>query len=445
MWSFSCCKVKHISSFYFRLFSFCDFAEHKIPKIDYLCSMETITLDNGLRIVYAPSPTNVVYCGIAVDAGTRDELPGEEGLAHFIEHMTFKGTSRRRSWHILNRMEVVGGDLNAFTSKEETVYHCTFLKEHFARAVDLLFDVVLHSTYPQAEMDKEVEVVIDEIESYNDSPSELIYDEFEQLLFGDHPLGHNILGEAERLRQFTSEDLIRFVNRHYRLDRMVFFVLGDVDKKTILREVKKATSAEHVAEPTKVRKVLPLNDVLGKEQTIVDKSTHQAHVMMGTLGYAANDPRHLHLSLLNNILGGPGMNARFNLVLRERNGLVYTVESSSTCYTDNGVWSVYFGCDPHDVKRCMRLVMKELDRLVRCPLSASELAAAKRQIIGQLGVSYDSFESVAIGMGKRYLHYNNTQTCEELSEKIMSLTADELWQTAKEVFEPSRIRTLIYQ
>lgn len=407
--------------------------------------METITLDNGLRIVCAPSPTNVVYCGIAVDAGTRDELPGEEGLAHFIEHMTFKGTSRRRSWHILNRMEVVGGDLNAFTSKEETVYHCTFLKEHFARAVDLLFDVVLHSTYPQVEMDKEVEVVIDEIESYNDSPSELIYDEFEQLLFGEHPLGHNILGEAERLRQFTSEDMRRFVSRHYRLDRMVFFVMGDVDRKTILREVKKATSAEHLSEPSAVRQALPLTDVLGKEQTVANKSTHQAHVMMGTLGFAASDPRHLHLSLLNNILGGPGMNARFNLVLRERNGLVYTVESNSTCYTDNGIWSVYFGCDPHDVKRCMRLVMKELERLVRKPLSASELAAAKRQIIGQLGVSYDSFESVAIGMGKRYLHYNNTQTCEQLSEKIMSLAADELWQTAKEVFEPSRIRTLIYQ
>lgn len=422
--------------------------------------MKTITLDNGLRIIYAPSPTNVVYCGIAVDAGTRDELPGEEGLAHFIEHMTFKGTQRRRSWHILNRMEAVGGDLNAFTSKEETVYHCTFLKEHFARAVDLLFDVVLHSTYPQTEMDKEVEVVIDEIESYNDSPSELIYDEFEQLLFGDHPLGHNILGEAERLRQFTTADMRRFVDRHYTLDRMVFFVLGNVDEKTILREVKKQTNtssptpaspegeepySSHISSrPYLAMQLLPFGGG-GDGAVVVSRSTHQAHVMMGTLGYAADDPRHLNLSLLNNILGGPGMNARFNLVLRERNGLVYTVESNSTCYTDNGVWSVYFGCDPHDVKRCQRLVMKELEKLVRQPLSASELAAAKRQIVGQLGVSYDSFESVAIGMGKRYLHYNKTQTCEELSEKIMSLTADELWQTAREIFDPSRIRTLIYQ
>lgn len=440
---------------------------YKIPKIDYLCSMETITLDNGLRIVCAPSPTNVVYCGVAVDAGTRDELPGEEGLAHFIEHMTFKGTERRRSWHILNRMEAVGGDLNAFTSKEETVYHCTFLKEHFARAVDLLFDVVLHSTYPQSEMDKEVEVVIDEIESYNDSPSELIYDEFEQLLFGEHPLGHNILGEADRLRQFTTDDMRRFVDRHYTLDRMVFFVMGDVDMQTILREVKKATSGvgkvisgqdrtatsgvDRIATSgvekaaSGERKSLPMTIIPGQGQVVQDKSTHQAHVMMGTLGYAASDPRHLHLSLLNNILGGPGMNARFNLVLRERNGLVYTVESNSTCYTDNGVWSVYFGCDPHDVKRCQRLIMKELEKLVRQPLTASELSAAKRQIIGQIGVSYDSFESVAIGMGKRFLHYNLTQTCQQLCDSIMALTADELWQTAREVFDPSRIRTLIYQ
>ena len=186
--------------------------------------METLILDNGLRVVTETTPTDVVYCGIAVDAGTRDEKPGEEGIAHFTEHLTFKGTNRRRSWHILNRMESVGGDLNSFTGREETVYYCTFLKQHFGRAIDLLLDIVLNSTYPQHEMDKEVEVVIDEIESYRDSPAEQIYDEFENLVFCGHPLGHNILGDAEGLRKMKSEDVQRFAKRLYRLDRMVLFV-----------------------------------------------------------------------------------------------------------------------------------------------------------------------------------------------------------------------------
>ena len=200
----------------------------------------THTLPCGMRVICAPSATDVVYCGIAVDAGTRDELPDENGLAHFCEHLTFKGTHRRRSWHILNRMESVGGDLNAYTGKEETIYYTAFLKEHFARAVDLLADIVLGSTYPQTEMNKEVEVVIDEIESYNDSPSELIFDDFENLIFCGHPLGRNILGEAGRLRGFRSEDIQRFARRLYRPDRMVFFVYGRIEPTHACREITKA-------------------------------------------------------------------------------------------------------------------------------------------------------------------------------------------------------------
>lgn len=415
--------------------------------------IETFTFDNGLRIVAAPSATDVVYCGIVVDAGTRDELPGEEGMAHFTEHLTFKGTHRRRAWHILNRMETVGGDLNAYTAKEETVYYCTFLKQHFSRAVDLLFDVVLNSTYPQAEMDKEVEVVIDEIESYNDSPSELIYDEFENLVFQNHPLGHSILGNADALRKMKSEDIHRFTQRLYQPSNMVFYVLGNVPMKRILAEVEKALRACH--DDVKGRAV-PSNPLRGVEtasdgqslqggEVVLKKDTHQAHVIMGTRGFSATDPRHLHLYLLNNILGGPGMNSRFNLALRERNGLVYTVESVSSCYTDSGLWSVYFGCDPHDVGRCKKLVLKELSRLTDAPLSASSLAAAKRQLIGQIGVSFDAFESVAIGMAKRFLHYGHTQTCEELCRKVEALTAEELYQTACEVFKPERMLTLVYE
>ena len=419
--------------------------------------METHTLDNGLRIVCSTSATDVVYCGIAVDAGTRDEQPDEFGMAHFTEHLTFKGTTRRRAWHILNRMESVGGDLNAFTGKEETVYYTTFLRPHFSRAIDLLVDVVFNSTYPQHEMDKEVEVVIDEIESYNDSPSELIYDEFENMVFSGHALGHNILGDADGLRSMRSENIQRFVSRMYTPDRMVLFVYGNVPMKTVVREVKKALAM--VKAGVRFPDVLSLDNISNKalprvaplagmseraETREVDMSTHQAHVMMGMPSFSATDPRHLHLYLLNNILGGPGMNSRLNLALRERNGLVYTVESSSTAYTDTGLWSVYFGCDPHDVKRCQRLVLRELQRLTDSPLSESALSAAKRQLVGQIGISFDSFENVAIGMAKRYLHYNQTLTCQELCQKVKALTREELFDTARQLFNPQNITTLIY-
>ena len=408
--------------------------------------IETYILDNGLRIVACPSVTDVVYCGIAVDAGTRDELPGEEGMAHFTEHLSFKGTTHRRAWHILNRMESVGGDLNAFTGKEETVYYSTCLRPHFARAVDLLFDVVFNSTYPQHEMDKEVEVVIDEIESYNDSPADLIYDDFENLIFQGHALGHNILGRAEELRRMTSQDVRNFVERLYLPTRMVLYVYGNVPMTTIVREavkaLRKARERESGAETLSVVRQAPT--LYTPRHVEVEKAAHQAHVMMGVRTFAATDPRHLHLYVLNNMLGGPGMNSRLNLSLRERNGLVYNVESASVGYTDTGVWTVYFGCDPHDVVRCKKLVMRELARLTERPLSASVLEAAKRQIMGQAGISYDSFENVAINMGKRFLHYNTTQTYEALCQRVQALTSEELFHTAREVFVPENISTMIF-
>ena len=408
--------------------------------------IETYILDNGLRIVACPSVTDVVYCGIAVDAGTRDELPGEEGMAHFTEHLSFKGTTHRRAWHILNRMESVGGDLNAFTGKEETVYYSTCLRPHFARAVDLLFDVVFNSTYPQHEMDKEVEVVIDEIESYNDSPADLIYDDFENLIFQGHALGHNILGRAEELRRMTSQDVRNFVERLYLPTRMVLYVYGNVPMTTIVREavkaLRKARERESGAETLSVVRQAPT--LYTPRHVEVEKAAHQAHVMMGVRTFAATDPRHLHLYVLNNMLGGLGMNSRLNLSLRERNGLVYNVESASVGYTDTGVWTVYFGCDPHDVVRCKKLVMRELAHLTERPLSASVLEAAKRQIMGQAGISYDSFENVAINMGKRFLHYNTTQTYEALCQRVQALTSEELFHTAREVFVPENISTMMF-
>ena len=408
----------------------------------------THTLDNGLRIIHLPSDSKVVYCGYQINAGTRDEEPGEEGLAHFCEHVTFKGTERRKAWHILNCLESVGGDLNAYTNKEGTVYYSAILKEHIARAVDLLSDIVFHSVYPQAEIDKEVEVICDEIESYNDSPAELIYDEFENILFKDSSLGHNILGTAEQVRSFTTEDALRFTRKLYRPDNAIFFAYGDIDFKKLVKLVGR-TLADDDSGKLAAEKLPKNYPSVGEEiagQTIVmQKNTHQAHVMIGTRAYDVNDDRRMPLYLLNNILGGPGMNAKLNLALREHNGLVYTVESTMVAYGDTGTWSIYFGCDEHDIKRCLRLVRKELDRMMEKPLSDSQLKAAKKQIKGQIGVACDNRENFALDFGKSFLHYGWEKNVDCLYEQVEAITSQQIQDVARELFDKNRLITLIFK
>lgn len=448
----------------------------------------TYTLDNGLRIIHQPSDSKVVYCGYQINAGTRNEEPGEEGLAHFCEHVTFKGTERRKAWHILNCLESVGGDLNAYTNKEGTVYYSAILKEHIARAVDLLTDIVFHSVYPQAEIDKEVEVICDEIESYNDSPAELIYDEFENIIFKGSPLGHNILGTAEQVRSFKTEDALRFTRKLYRPDNAIFFAYGDIDFKKLVKLIRKALAdddsgkvAENAANSvgklaeeklpqisqitqisgdensitteksvSSVKSVGPENyPSVGKEiagQTIVmQKNTHQAHVMIGTRAYDVSDSRRMPLYLLNNMLGGPGMNAKLNLALREHNGLVYTVESTMVAYGDTGIWSIYFGCDEHDVKRCLRLVRKELDKFMQKPLSEAQLKAAKKQIKGQIGVACDNRENFALDFGKSFLHYGWEKNVDRLYKQVDEITAEQIQAVAQELFDKDRLTTLIFR
>ena len=444
----------------------------------------TYTLDNGLRIIHLPSDSKVVYCGYQINAGTRNEEPGEEGLAHFCEHVTFKGTERRKAWHILNCLESVGGDLNAYTNKEGTVYYSAILKEHIARAVDLLSDIVFHSVYPQTEIDKEVEVICDEIESYNDSPAELIYDEFENILFKGSPLGHNILGTAEQVRAFKTEDALRFTRKLYRPDNAIFFAYGDIDFKKLVKLIQKALgecpkgrelacsadcksaetpTEERIAEETPTGETpteeMEAGDANHKVQSskfnvqskvagqtiVMQKNTHQAHVMIGTRAYDVNDDRRMPLYLLNNMLGGPGMNAKLNLALREHNGLVYTVESTMVSYGDTGTWSIYFGCDEHDVKRCLRLVRKELDKFMQKPLSDAQLKAAKKQIKGQIGVACDNRENFALDFGKSFLHYGWEKNVDRLYEQVDEITAAQIQAVAQELFDKDRLTTLIFK
>ena len=398
------------------------------------------TLPDGLRIIHLPSPSSVVYCGIGVAAGSRHEDAGEEGVAHFCEHMSFKGTQRRSAIQILNCLESVGGDLNAFTNKEDTTFYAAVQKEHFSRAVDLLTDIVFCSQYPQHEVEHEVDVICDEIESYNDTPAELIYDIFENQVFKDHPLGHNILGTREQVQHFTSQHAFHFTNRYYRPDNAIFFVYGNIDFARLVRKLEVRMEDIHVNE---LKPTPDMHPVSHPSPLASNATHHQAHVMLGCQSFSFDDKRRMPLFLLNNILGGPGMNARLNLKLREQHGLVYTVESSMASYSDTGVWSVYFGCDHHDVKRCIRLVNHELDRMMQAPLSARQLAAAKRQLEGQLTIAADNREQYALDMAKHFLHYGKERSLDEMIAQIDAITAAQVQDVAQQLFAPEHMQQLI--
>lgn len=409
---------------------------------------QTSVLPSGLRTIHLPSDSPVVYLGYQIAAGSRNEQPNEEGLAHFCEHMTFKGTEHRSAWNILNCLESVGGSLNAYTTKECTVFYAAVPADYIRKAVDLLTDIVFHSVYPQKEINKEVEVICDEIESYNDSPADLIYDDFENVIFKGHPLGHNILGTTARVRAFTTEDALRFTRKFYRPENAVFFMYGG--KKLPSIPIDASYKAEPDLPESSVSSAL-FDDV---EETNIDhtiireKDTHQAHVMIGCRSYGGSDAQlrvRMSLYLLNNILGGRGMNARLNVVLREHRGLVYTVESTMVTYGDTGLWCTYLGCDEKDVKRCLRLVHRELDKFRDTPLTPHQLEAAKKQLRGQLTVDCDNRENYALDFGSVYLFHNKTRELSTMFRDIDAVTAEDIQRVAQAIFDSDKMTTLIYK
>ncbi len=403
---------------------------------------QTYTLPNGLRMIHLPVSGSVSYCGFTVNAGTRDEFSREYGMAHFVEHMLFKGTQRRKAWHILNRMESVGGELNAFTTKEETVVYSIFLNTHFERAVELLGDLVFNSRFPEVEMEKEREVILDEINSYKDNPAELIYDEFENLLFDGHEIGHLILGTTETLQQFTSDDGRSFVNRLYTPSNMVFFSTGSVEFSKIVRWGEKYLGG--IASDTVVSRREKPGRYLPVRQT-ERMDTFQAHVIIGNRAYDLYDDKRYAMVLLNNILGGPCMNSRLNLALRERHGYVYTVESTFTPYSDTGVFSIYFGTDPQKVDRCVALVYKVLAYIRKNSLSSMQLSAAKKQMIGQVCVDTDNHENVALGLGKSFLRFGRYSSVQEVCRKIEAITSADILEVANEVLDENTLSLLSFQ
>lgn len=416
--------------------------------------IHTHTLPNGLRVIHETSSSPVVYCGYVVNAGTRHERDDESGMAHFIEHLSFKGTERRKAWQISNGLERVGGELNAFTGKQETVFCATVLAPHFPMAVDLLTDIVFHSTFPQSEINREVEVICDEIESYQDSPSEYIFDEFEEILFRGTDLGRDILGKADCLRAYTTADALRFTREHYQCPNAVFYVYGSIPFQRVIQRLQRNFPPDS---GVKASPVLPVTHALQPSawqtkstlapqdrEIYKDRGTHQAHVVLGAPAYDGGHPLRYALQLLNNMLGGPGMNARLNTLLRERSGLVYTVESSYLAYTDVGVWTVYFGCDSQDIHRCVRMIRRELKRCTEELLTPRQLAAAKKQWIGQIGISRDAHENHAVSMGRAYARYGCHQDMDNLLQRIQHITAQDIQQAATDIFCPDRMLLLAY-
>lgn len=405
----------------------------------------TTTLPSGLRIVHQYNEAPVGYCGFMVNCGTRNEPDASLfGMAHFVEHILFKGTATRDAWHINQRMESVGGELNAFTTKEDTTFYCTFLAKDFARACELLCDLLCHATAPQHELEKEQQVVIDEIECYRDNPAELIYDVFENRLFAGTALGHNILGSETTVRTFDHDRCIDFIRRNYSADRMVFFSYGPMSWEKVQKCVTShfSPSALHQGEE------LPScqNPSVTKcEEVVAVENFHQSHCMLGCKSYGYGHPNAAALALINNILGGPGMNSRLNQQLREKRGLVYTVESGVTTFTDTGYFSIYFGCDHEDREQCLRLCRKELKRLVDVPLSQRQLQAAQKQFKGQMGISMANLENNALALAKQILRRGRMESLEETSARIDAVTPEQIQQVAAELFADEHLFTVVLQ
>lgn len=403
--------------------------------------ISTYQLANGIRVVNMWDNSPVSYCGFVINAGTRDENEQEVGMAHFVEHLLFKGTEKRKSWHILNRLDSVGGELNAYTTKEETYVYATVLSSYFERAMELCSDIVFHSVFPQNEISKEVEVIIDEINSYKDTPSELIYDEFENLLFDGSPIGRNILGEVKSLRKYSSDDAKRFVSKNYCTDQILFFSLGNIDFKRIVKWAELYLGAIPENRKSNLRqKPKECTPVVSS----VKKRVSQSHTIMGTYAYSLYSDKRLPLYLLNNVLGGPGMNSKFNLSLRERAGLVYNVESSLTSYSDCGLLAIYFGSDEKNKTFCQELVFKEINKLRTNQLTTLQLSRYVKQLMGQLSIAQENKESLVLSLAKSYLYFNKFESLEVVESRLRSISPVELMEIANEIFDESRFFILNY-
>lgn len=403
---------------------------------------ERWTLSNGIRCIHKNVNSPVSHLGFFVNMGSRDELENEHGLAHFIEHTLFKGTEKRKAYHVLSRMEDIGGELNAYTSKEETVIHATFLNQHYNRAIELFNDIVFHATFPEKELEKEKSVIIDEINSYLDSPSEMIFDEFEEMVFANDPLGRSVLGTEESVNSFNANSVRDFLNRGYRTNQMVLASVGNINVKKLKAFIEKNFGTETLSEGSPTRNRF---ETYSPKKVNEQKANYQTHVTMGNLAYHSEHEDRIGLYLLSNLLGGPGMNARLHMTLRERHGYTYNVETNYSSYTDNGLFSIYLGTDERHLSKCLNLTHKELKLLREKGLGTMQLHKAKQQLLGQVAIGQENNLSQMLGIGKSILLRDQVRTWKEIADKIEALTAFDLQRIANEVLNEKDFSYLIYE
>jgi predicted Zn-dependent peptidase len=403
--------------------------------------LKTFVLKNGIRIVHQEVNSPVSHFGVLINTGSRDEAENEQGIAHFIEHVIFKGTKNRKAFHILNRIEDVGGELNAYTTKEETAVYATFLSEYYQRSVELISDILFNSVFPAKELEREKEVVFEEINSYKDSPSELIFDEFEEILFDGHPIARNILGIPEQIKTFNKDSILKFMEGNYHTDQMVLSSIGNISMSKIIRLAEKYFGEV----PQNIRTKKRLDEYNYRPETrVIQKDTFQAHCVVGNIAPNIYSQQRMPMVLLNNILGGQSMNSRLNMALRERNGMAYNVESSYTGYSDTGEFSIYFGTDKENLDQAQALVYKELRKIQESAMGIIQLSRAKKQLIGQLAISTENREDLMLSIGKSMLFFNQVDPMEAVFRKIESIEAKEIMEIARQVFDGTSNSTLIY-
>lgn len=399
-------------------------------------------LSNGIRIVHKYTDSNIAHCGLIINTGSRDELEDETGIAHFIEHCIFKGTSKRKSYHIINRIDSVGGDLNAYTTKEETFVYASFLKEYYPRTLELFADIVFNSLFPEKEINKEKDVVIEEISSYKDSPSELIFDEFEQQVFKNHSLGNLILGSAKDIKRYKSKNLINFVKRVYNTNEMVICSVGKIDFKSLVKFCEKFFGKFEPNSRTFKRQIF---NNYTPESITKNKKTFQSHCLLGNIAYPLSDDRKTALSFLTNLLGGPAMNSRLSIALREKNGLSYNIEASYTPYSDTGLFCIYFGTDNSTYNKAVNTVINELNKLKNNKLGINQLNSFKKQYKGQIELSFDSNQNEMLSIGKSYLVYNKVDNIRDICKKIDNLNSEQILEVANEILDDSKLSFLTYK
>ncbi len=405
-------------------------------------NLQTFILPNGIRLVHLPSESTVSYFSWMINTGSRDEKTNEHGLAHFVEHSIFKGTSKRNATQIINRLETVGGDINAYTTKEETCIYATFLTEYYERTMELISDMVFHSSFPEKEIKKERDIIIDEINSYLDSPSEMIFDDFEDIIFHNHALGKSILGTPEQLENYTRDDLLQFINKNYGTDRMVIGSIGNISFEKLVSYVKKYFGQQSLRSTTHQRQ--QFLDYRASTH-ISKKDTHQAHCMIGSISDKLSNGQKMTMGLLNNILGSTNMNSRLSMSLREKHGFAYDVESNFGNYSDAGLMNIYVGTDRKNLAASIQLVHNELKKLREKKLSPTQLRNAKKQLIGQVAIGAENKESLLLAMTKGFMIENKFDDLSILFKKVEKISAEDLQEMAQQIFDEKKISILTYQ